>query len=42
MGSSLASFAVEAFSLDRLLELTRTEIDERFRRFKQLTHFETI
>jgi len=42
MGSTLASFCVEAFSLDRLLTLTRAEIDERFRRFKQLTHFEEI
>jgi sugar/nucleoside kinase (ribokinase family) len=42
MGSALASFCVEAFSLDRLLGLTRPEIDERFRLFKRLTHFETI
>jgi sugar/nucleoside kinase (ribokinase family) len=42
MGSTLASFCVEAFSLDRLLRLTRAEIDERFRLFKRLTHFETI
>ncbi len=42
MGSTLASFSVEAFSLDRLLKLTRPEIDERFRRFKQLTHFESL
>ena len=42
MGSTLASFCVEAFSLDRLLRLTRQEIDERFRLFKRLTHFETI
>ena len=42
MGSTLASFSVEAFSLDRLLKLTRAEIDERFRRFKQLTHFENL
>jgi len=42
MGSALASFCVEDFSLDRLLRLTRAEIDERFRRFKQLTHFEAI
>ncbi len=42
MGSTLASFCVEAFSLDRLLTLTRREIDERFRLFKQLTHFETL
>jgi sugar/nucleoside kinase (ribokinase family) len=42
MGSTLASFCVEAFSLDRLLRLTRAEIDERFRLFKRLTHFELI
>lgn len=42
MGSTLASFCVEAFSLDRLLRLTRPEIDERFRLFKKLTHFEEI
>jgi sugar/nucleoside kinase (ribokinase family) len=42
MGSTLASYSVEDFSLDRLLRLTRAEIDERFRRFKQLTHFEAI
>jgi sugar/nucleoside kinase (ribokinase family) len=42
MGSTLASFCVEAFSLDRLLGLTRAEIDERFRLFKQLTQFESI
>jgi sugar/nucleoside kinase (ribokinase family) len=42
MGSTLASFCVEAFSLDRLLRLTRPEIDERFRLFKRLTHFESI
>jgi sugar/nucleoside kinase (ribokinase family) len=42
MGSTLASFCVEAFSLDRLLTLTRPEIDERFRLFKRLTNFESI
>jgi sugar/nucleoside kinase (ribokinase family) len=42
MGSTLASFCVEAFSLDRLLTLTRAEIDERFRLFKRLTHFEEL
>jgi sugar/nucleoside kinase (ribokinase family) len=42
MGSALASYCVEAFSLDRLLKLTRMEIDERFRLFKRLTHFENI
>ena len=42
MGSALASFCVEAFSLERLLTLTRPEIDERFRLFKRLTHFESV
>ncbi len=42
MGSTLASFCVEAFSLDRLLTLTRPEIDERYRLFKRLTHFEEV
>jgi sugar/nucleoside kinase (ribokinase family) len=42
MGSTLASFCVEAFSLDRLLRLTRQEIDDRFRLFKRLTQFEAI
>jgi sugar/nucleoside kinase (ribokinase family) len=42
MGSTLASFCVEAFSLDRLLRLTRPEIDERYRRFRDLTAFEAI
>jgi sugar/nucleoside kinase (ribokinase family) len=42
MGSTLASFCVEAFSLDRLVRLTRAEVDERFRLFKRLTHFEGI
>lgn len=39
-GSALASFAVEDFSLDRLLRLTPEEIKERFRHFKRLTYFE--
>lgn len=42
MGSTLASYCVEAFSLDRLLTLTRPEIDDRFRLFKKLTHFESL
>jgi sugar/nucleoside kinase (ribokinase family) len=42
MGSTLASFSVEAFSVDRLARLTRPEIDERFRLFKRLTQFEEI
>jgi sugar/nucleoside kinase (ribokinase family) len=42
MGSTLASFCVEAFSLDRLLKLTRTEIDARYRQFEALTRFESL
>jgi hypothetical protein len=42
MGSTLASFCVEAFSLDRLRTLTREHLLERFRLFKNLTHFETL
>ncbi|HET7746091.1 MAG TPA: PfkB family carbohydrate kinase [Vicinamibacteria bacterium] len=42
MGSTLASFCVEDFSLDRLLRLTRAEIDERYRLFRRLTHFEDL
>jgi sugar/nucleoside kinase (ribokinase family) len=42
MGSTLASFCVEAFSLDRLLALSRPEIDARYRLFKRLTHFEEV
>jgi sugar/nucleoside kinase (ribokinase family) len=42
MGSTLASFCVEAFSLDRLLTLSRAAIDARYRLFKRLTHFEEV
>jgi len=42
MGSTLASFCVEAFSLDRLRTLTRAEIDDRYRRFRELTAFEGL
>ncbi len=39
MGSVMASFDVEDFSLGRLLTLTRQEIDGRFKAFKELTEF---
>jgi len=42
MGSALASFCCEAFSLDRLLTLTRPEIEERYRQFQDLTRFESL
>jgi sugar/nucleoside kinase (ribokinase family) len=41
-GSTLASFAVEDFSVDRLLRLRRDEIDARFNEFKKLTHFDVV
>ncbi|MFQ5718101.1 MAG: PfkB family carbohydrate kinase [Acidobacteriota bacterium] len=41
-GSTLASFNVEDFSMDRLLALTRSEIDARYRAFTALTHFDPI
>jgi len=42
MGSALASFCCEAFSLDRLLTLTRPEIEQRYRQFQDLTRFESL
>jgi sugar/nucleoside kinase (ribokinase family) len=39
-GSAVGSFAVEKFSFDRFLSLTRAEIDERVRRFRELSRFE--
>jgi sugar/nucleoside kinase (ribokinase family) len=42
VGSTLASFCCEAFSLDRLLKLTREEIEERYRFFQELTRFGSV
>jgi sugar/nucleoside kinase (ribokinase family) len=42
MGSTLASYCVEAFSLDRLLTLTRAEIEARYGVFEALTRFESL
>ncbi|MFQ5803900.1 MAG: PfkB family carbohydrate kinase [Candidatus Methylomirabilales bacterium] len=42
MGSVMASFAVEAFSLQRLQSLTYPEIETRYRQFKALAHFEDL
>jgi sugar/nucleoside kinase (ribokinase family) len=42
MGSVMASFNVEAFSLDRLRTLTYGEIEARYRAFKRLAHFEDL
>jgi sugar/nucleoside kinase (ribokinase family) len=41
-GSVMASFAVEAFSLDRLRELEYKDIEARFGAFKQMTVFEEL
>ncbi len=41
-GSVMASFNVEAFSLDRLSSLGKDEIKARFSEFKKLTHFEDL
>ena len=39
-GSVMASFNVEDFSLNRLKRLKHSEIQERYRQFQALTHFE--
>jgi sugar/nucleoside kinase (ribokinase family) len=41
-GSLLASFCVEAFSLDRLKQLTKRELDDRYEFFKLMSHFEVV
>lgn len=42
MGSVMASFNVEAFSLDRLRTLTMAEIEARFTTFRRLVHFDDL
>jgi sugar/nucleoside kinase (ribokinase family) len=41
-GSVMASFNVENFSLDRLRTLEYSEIDARYKSFKEMTHFEAL
>lgn len=41
-GSVMASFNVEEFGTERVQRLTHDEINERFRTFKKMTHFEEI
>ena len=41
-GSTMASFAVEDFGLDRLTALTEPHVKQRFTEFKRLTHFEAL
>lgn len=42
MGSVMASYNVEDFSLRRLVWLNRAAIQKRYAQFKKLTHFETL
>ncbi len=42
LGSVMASFNVEKFSLDRLKELTFTEVGLRYKEFRRLTHFDDL
>ena len=39
-GSNLASFCVEKFGTERMLELTESEVKNRLKLFKALTHFD--
>ena len=39
-GSVLASFNVEAFSLERLRSLLPAEVDARYAEFRQMSQFE--
>lgn len=42
VGSVMASFCVEQFSVDRFRTLSMPEIANRYREFQQLTHFEDL
>lgn len=39
-GSVMASFSVEEFGLSRLLRVEKKEIEQRFKEFKAMTHFD--
>jgi sugar/nucleoside kinase (ribokinase family) len=39
-GSIMASFTIESFSLDRLRELTREEVEGRYQKFIEITRFQ--
>lgn len=41
-GSVMASFNCENFSVQRLSDLTYQEIEQRFKEFRQLTHFDDL
>ncbi|HZX97761.1 MAG TPA: PfkB family carbohydrate kinase [Myxococcales bacterium] len=42
MGSTIASFTVEQFSLDRLRELDLAQVRRRYDAFRQLVHFDEL
>lgn len=42
VGSVMASYVVESFSIDRLRELNFQEITQRYQEFQQLTHFDAL
>ena len=42
MGSTIASFTVERFSLDRLRDLSLGDVRRRFDAFRQLVHFDEL
>ena len=42
VGSTMGSFAVESFSVDRLNALTPRKIEERFRAIEEMTRFEPL
>ncbi len=39
-GSVMGSFTVESFSIDRLSTLTQADIDDRYQKFVDITHFD--
>jgi hypothetical protein len=41
-GSVLASFNVEEFGVERVVRLTRDEIDERYADFRRMTSIEGV
>ena len=41
-GSVMASFNVEAFSCERIKNLSEKEIGQRYSQFKALAHFESV
>ncbi|MDZ4815322.1 MAG: PfkB family carbohydrate kinase [Verrucomicrobiota bacterium] len=41
-GSTMASFNVEAFSLNKLQTLTQDQIQQRYRQFKMFSHFDDL